>query len=408
MIYIKGELIMNIDTFKSAFIFEGHKGMVDITEEMNLNTGEKSKKIVIKENNSSSFRAAYVYGEGLKEIKKRKESTKNNIFGEFLGIEKNDINSIMSFFKKYGYLFSLKNFDQYVTTDIEDIIYLRNNLMALTNLLNAQGVQHINYKKLLDSVLYLLLKEDREIEINGKMVYESRKNVFLNNIKSANKINLYNEENIIHLDRSDGGKDIFFRSRDSILKKGYYDFLIEDYNSILSNDSIYLEFLKQVIKSYVIKESIFRKEEECLAVEFLFHFMREVSVIELGLVSIDMPFEEEVYSKMKNIENKYLVDALFKLSKYLIEEELNYHLAEIRPIYNAETMQPNWKLPSLLSAMYLSLFYLNSRQTLYRACENINCGQFFLVSKTNSLKKYCCTDCGNAVSQRTYRKKNRE
>ena len=101
-------------------------------------------------------------------------------------------------------------------------------------------------------------------------------------------------------------------------------------------------------------------------------------------------------------------DGLLKISKYLIERELNYHLAEIRPVYNVETMQPNWKLPSLLSAMYLSLFYLDSRQGSYRACQNMNCGQFFLVSKTNSIKKYCCTDCTNAVSQRKYRKKNRE
>jgi hypothetical protein len=151
-----GELIMKNDTFKSAFIYEGYKCLVKPTEVVDLNTGYINKKIVIKNNDSANYRAAYIYGEGLKEIKKHKGSAKNNILGEFLGIEKNDINSIMSFFEKYGFLFNLNYYEQYVTFDLEDIMYLKDSLEALINLLNAQGVQHINYKKFLDSVLFLL------------------------------------------------------------------------------------------------------------------------------------------------------------------------------------------------------------------------------------------------------------
>lgn len=402
-----GELIMKNDTFKSAFIYEGYKCLVKPTEVVDLNTGYINKKIVIKNNDSANYRAAYIYGEGLKEIKKHKGSAKNNILGEFLGIEKNDINSIMSFFEKYGFLFNLNYYEQYVTFDLEDIIYLKDSLEALINLLNAQGVQHINYKKFLDSVLFLLLKEDRDIKINDESVYKSVENSFLHNIKSATRVNLYEGEGIEHIDRDDGGIDIIYRCEDSTVKNGYYDIKINDYDNFLENEGSYSEFLKQVLKSYAIKKSLFNKREE-KAIEFLFHFMLQISTIDLELLSLDMPFEPEVYSKIESEENKYLQDGLLKISKYLIERELNYHLAEIRPVYNVETMQPNWKLPSLLSAMYLSLFYLDSRQGSYRACQNMNCGQFFLVSKTNSIKKYCCTDCTNAVSQRKYRKKNRE
>ena len=402
-----GELIMKSDTFKSAFIYEGYKCLVKPTEVVDLNTGYINKKIVIKNNDSANFRAAYIYGEGLKEIKKHKGSAKNNILGEFLGIEKNDINSIMSFFEKYGFLFNLNCYEQYVTFDLEDIMYLKDNLEALINLLNAQGVQHINYKKFLDSVLFLLLKEDREIKINDQLVYQSVDNYFLHNIKNATKTNLNTMGNIVHLEKDDGGKDIAHRCNDSILTDGYYDIIINEYDAFLEDDSTHTQFPKQILKSYVIKKSLFKEEEE-LAIEFLFHFMKEISVIDLNLLSIDMPFEEEVYSKIDSVENKFLLNALIIISKYLIERELNYHLAEIRPVYNVETMQPNWQVPSLLSAMYLSLFYLDSRQASYRACQNMNCRQFFLVSKTNSIKKYCCTDCTNAVSQRTYRSKNRE
>lgn len=53
----------------------------------------------------------------------------------------------MSFFKKYGFLFSLKEFNQYISVDINDIIYIKENLEALINLLNTQESSEIDYKK---------------------------------------------------------------------------------------------------------------------------------------------------------------------------------------------------------------------------------------------------------------------
>lgn len=169
-----------------------------------------------------------------------------------------------------------------------------------------------------------------------------------------------------------------------------------------------LELVRQIFKAYVIKESsIFTNAEE-LIIEFLFHFVQQVSLISLESISLDMPLLNEVYAKLESQEYVALTEGLIKISKFLIDRELNYHLSEIRPVYNVDTMQPNWNLPSLFSALYLSLFYLDSRQAAYRACQNINCGQFFLVSKTNSIKKYCCVYCTNAVSQRRYRHKKGE
>src|SRR5699024_550440 len=118
-----------------------------------------------------------------------------------------------------------------------------------------------------------------------------------------------------------------------------------------------------------------------------------------------MPFQEAVYEMFTTGKNSDLQHALLKISKYLIEKELNHFLSEIKPKYDANTMRPNGNLPSLLSAMYLSLFYLDSNQAMHRVCQNINCHQLFLVSKTNQVKKYCCVYCTNAVSQRRYRQK---
>lgn len=398
----------NSDTFKSAFIFKSYKCLTDCNEVVDLNTGSKVKSIVIRNDILKSFRAAYLYGEGLKEIKKGKYNDKNNILGEFLGIKKNDINSVMSFFNKYGFLFDLSGYDKYVNVNIEDIMYLKDNLEALVNLLNAQCSNEINYKKLLDSVLFLLLREDREIRINDRTIYKSNTNVFLSNIKNATKTNLMNGNNIVHIPRSDGGNDIVYRAKDSISEDGYHDINVYDYDMLLEDEEQSLEFIRQIFKLYVLKNSPIFTTIEGLAIEFLFHFVQQVSLINLESISLDIPFQDECYAKLESKECTSLSKSLHKISKLLIERELNYHLSEIRPIYNIETMQPNWNLPSLLSAMYLSLFYLDSKQASYRACQNVNCGQFFLVTKTNSIKKYCCVDCTNAVSQRKYRCKKRE
>ncbi|WP_340083796.1 hypothetical protein MHB50_11230 [Siminovitchia sp. FSL H7-0308] len=399
---------MSYDTFKSAFVFESFKCETNFNEIVEPSTGEKVKSLVIRNNSTEKFRAAYIYGEGLKEISRSKGSEKNNILGEFLGIKKNDIESIMSFFKKYGFLFSLKEFNQYISVDIDDIIYIKENLEALINLLNAQESSEIDYKKLLDSVLFLILSEKKNVKINEKIFYKPTQDNFLHNIKSANKINFEGNGNIIQIPRNDGGSYPAYRVKDNIIDAGFYDMNITNYESLLESEDSSLDFIKQIFKSFVTKNTSIFSEDECLIVDFLFHFVQRISIIDLHSLSLNMPFSKEVYEKIIIEENTDLKKALLTISKFLIERELNHHLSEIKPVYNAKTMQPNWNLPSLLSAMYLSLFYLDSKQASYRACQNINCNQFFLVSKTNRVKKYCCVYCTNAVSQRRYRQKKIE
>lgn len=398
----------NYDTFKSAFVFESYKCITDYSEVFDLNTGNKIKSLVVKNDVSKNFRAAYIYGEGLKEVRSGRVNDKNNILGEFLGIEKNDINSIMSFFDKYGFLFDLSGYDQYVNIDIEDIIYLKSNLEALINLLNAQSSSNFYYKKLLDSVLFLLLREKKDVKINDETFYNSPLDSLLSNIKNATKTCFKDNNNLVHIPRKDNGDEIVFRSIDSISENGYYDINIYDYDIFLEDDEPDFEFSRQIFKAYVIKDSSIFTDIEKLIIEFLFHFIQQISLINLDSISLDMPFLEEVYTKLGSKEYITFAEALHKISKSLIEREINHHLSEIRPVYNVQIMQPNWNVPSLLSAMYLSLFYLDSKQASYRACQNINCGQFFLVSKTNSIKKYCCVYCTNAVSQRKYRRKKGE
>ncbi|GAB2547239.1 hypothetical protein GCM10026983_16610 [Gracilibacillus alcaliphilus] len=396
---------MTKDTFMSAFTFESFKCEVSFNEIVDSYTGEKTRELVLRNNNNENFRAAYLYGEGLKEISRSKSGEKNNILGEFLGIKKNDLNSMMSFFKKYGFLFCLKDYEHFITFHINDVVYIKDNLEALINIFNAQDTNNINYKTLLDSVLFLLLNEKRDIKIEDNICYSPSNNDLLHYIINANKIRFDTNNNIVQIPRGDGGTIPAYRVTDHILNEGINDVIIDEYKDLMDNNDDSLYFLRQIVKSYVTKNTSILNIDECLIIDFLYHFSRRISIISLDNISLDMPFQEEVYEVLIEEKNSDLKQALLKISKYLIEKELNHFLSEIKPKYDANTMRPNWNLPSLLSAMYLSLFYLDSNQAMHRICQNINCNQLFLVSKTNQVKKYCCVYCTNAVSQRRYRQK---
>lgn len=395
---------MTKDTFMSAFTFEGFKCDISFNEFVDTYTGDKIKELVLR-NNNEKFRASYLYGEGLKEIGREKRGEKNNILGEFIGIEKNDLNSMMSFFKKYGFLFPLSDYNQFVTFQIEDINYIKDNLEALINIFNAQDTNNIDYKSLLDSVLFLLLQKEKVIKINDNTCYKSSNKDLLHNINNANKIRFDDNSNTIQIPRDDGGSVPAFEVKDYLLGEGISVVIIEEYENLMQDDDYSLSFLKQIVKAYVSKKTTIFSEDECLIIDFLYHFSRRISIIIPEDISLNTLFQEVVYETFTKRENDDLKQALLKISKYLIEKELNHFLSEIKPKYDADTMRPNWKLPSLFSAMYLSLFYLDSNQAMYRVCQNINCNQLFLVSKTNQVKKYCCVYCTNAVSQRRYRQK---
>src|SRR5690606_11585131 len=196
-----------------------------------------------------------------------------------------------------------------------------------------QDSRKINYKKFLNSVLYLLLKENREIKINGEIIYTSIDNALLSKIKNATKINLMEGDNIVRVPRSDGGNDIVYRVKDSISENGYHDMSVYDYDEFLEDDQQDLEFARQLFKAYVIKDSPIYTNSERLIIEFLFHFIQQVSLINLESVSLDMLFQDECYAKLETKEFTALTETLSKISKFLIERELNYHLSEIRPVY---------------------------------------------------------------------------
>ena len=138
-------------------------------------------------------------------------------------------------------------------------------------------------------------------------------------------------------------------------------------------------------------------------IDFLFHFATNHSMFSPIDISLDGFFHDNLYKDLKNDSN--LVIALMEVSKIILEDEFNNNLAKVTPTFNVLDMKPDWKLPSLYSALYFSLFYINNKEDSFRICANKNCGQLFQVPKTNSKKINCSIACTNAVSQRNYQRK---
>src|SRR5699024_12548936 len=72
---------MTIDAFMSAFTFESFKCEVSFNGIVDPYTGDKTKELVLR-NNNEKFRAAYLYGEGLKEISREKSRSEERRVGK--------------------------------------------------------------------------------------------------------------------------------------------------------------------------------------------------------------------------------------------------------------------------------------------------------------------------------------
>ena len=114
-------------------------------------------------------------------------------------------------------------------------------------------------------------------------------------------------------------------------------------------------------------------------------------------------------NKFKN--NDYKIDkpmkeALIKSAKAFYKEQIDYYIQNIKPVFSIEKDGPDWSIDSLLSALYLSIFYLNPKQEIYKECEY--CGKPFLMRTTASNKKYCSIECANKATQARFRAKKKE
>jgi len=136
-------------------------------------------------------------------------------------------------------------------------------------------------------------------------------------------------------------------------------------------------------------------------IDFFYHYQTEVGIFnEIQFKKItyySTPTRDNFTDEMKN--------ALLKIARIVISEEINHNIAGIHPKYGPDELAPTWQVSNLLQALYFSIFYMKPGVEIYKECKNPNCkrDKFFLVKATRTNKEYCCTKCSGAAATQRFR-----
>lgn len=395
------KFLLNLENFYNLgtdyFSFTNQKCIFELKE--NDNSKITSKNILIATpNTEEKLYYSFSGKNGLCLTTEYGSVQEKNIFGKFVSLSSNNAKALLQFLQEYGYFFKLPA-NQETIIDFNNLIELTYRIRATMLLMNSLENKTINYEKVLHYTLYLILGHPVEMPITDKQKYISYKSNALNLINSAIPSN--NDVTIT----IDG--DEYYSIADMI-HNGNYNLRADEYEDISTNENFMFSYpgindplYRQLTIAY--KDCHTCSKTDRLIIEFLFHLMHENGVIK----NISFENELEFYSSSSLNLNEKLKSVLLIVSKIILSQEINYNVSKIKAIYNPATLQPTWKSPNLLTALYFSLFYMRPNSEIYRKCANPSCNNFFLVKTSNSRKKYCCSNCRNASNQRDHRSRQK-
>lgn len=363
-------------------------------------SGKVIKKLAVKTINNKKIRMGYFPREGLKSIESKHR--KNNPLGEFLGIKKDDINEMKSFFEKYGYLYPISG-SLFEKCNYSDVFIIQDRLLAFIKLINNQSDINSDIIELLDATLFLLFSNPKIENEHLKKYVKKDVRIFdiLNTVIQLNQSNKYFDF------KDEGGQKIGYYTKYSNVLEEMISLPVELIQSI-EQDKFTPGWCKNILKLYYCIDNLDTDLFSKQIVEFLFGLIYLIEPFSYETISLNDNFIKEKYDIIK--ENDCFIKTLLNISKQLIISEFETALSFVKPTYDVVNMKPDWKLPSLISALYFSIYYRNSKNVMYRKCENINCNQYFEVSSTNSMKKHCSSGCcenKNARNTRARKKQGR-
>lgn len=350
---------------------------------------------------------AYMPQEGLVRVNPENGGVESgNLLGELMSIRYGDTDKVVQFFKDNGFLFPISS-QGLESFSVEDVFSIITRIRETQNILSMLNEPRIKYKKIMSAVCWLTLspsicihsidegKEDFRTCIHGYMEYlESLRNGNYNSMAH----DYYNADAITI-------PDTIYPPETAVSILDIHDM---EYNAsiVCANGgnpvlNIYDAFL-------IFQNERGENSNDKKVIDFFYHLTTEVGEIlsilkDKASVSFNCA-DEEVAGRLSQQMRRATID----VAKITIKEELDYAINAIYPSYDIEAMTGSWVIPDLYSALVFSTFYMKPELELYRKCENPNCGQYFLVSTTNSRKKYCCNDCSNAMQQRKHRQKKKK
>ncbi len=102
-------------------------------------------------------------------------------------------------------------------------------------------------------------------------------------------------------------------------------------------------------------------------------------------------------------------ETIVNLGKAFLSNHFSDQMFRIRPelIIEDGRMVQELRIPSLMEAIYIDLYFRYTPYTNFRKCCNPTCNTVFQVSNTNSKKKYCSDKCSLLMAKRKQRERER-
>ena len=362
----------------------------------NLKNLTSELKIYSDSNKPISF--AFQYGDGLISLND-KPGKRKNILGEFLNAcEDNNPMKIIHFFKSYGYILELESNKLY-TIDFETITKISNRLGALLDLVNhindAANLDKKHLKKILELSLYLFFDPGYTItsgNYNIKSTYHDLAQLLTDNIFDTVPRTIKDSDEIkygcFHI------QDNHFSCYDLVASE--YKNIVDGFSTEDGENDFTFRAIVYAYANYYPANSLKRE-----IIELLFHFYHSYGIpLEINRNKVE-------YFALRNQFNfNDFKDEIITFAKFIIKSEMDNGIKNIRPSYDSDLMKPDWKVDSLLSAMYFSIFYLDSTAEMYRKCQY--CNQYFIVKRSSSNKIYCSSYCRNNAQQAKHRLKTKK
>ena len=333
-----------------------------------LETSATNKKIskyqirIQRDSDSKSIKFAYKSSDGLVRINSDNGAIdESNILGEFLKIYKiasveKRAHKYLEFFEKNGFLI----IEESCIIKIEELDLICERLSTILNLmLNIYQSKTRNYDLIEEDIEFLLANGDFQSDFKrftSQAIMPYHKEQLYDPIYNA-----YNvvEPNLLN--------DIISNASayDTLTSNSQFMTCLYSYYDNSNTDNTWFIYVSYIVNKYIDK---FKSND----------------------YQIDKPMKE----------------ALIKSAKAFYKEQMDYYIQNIKPVFSIEKDGPDWNIDSLLSALYLSIFYLKPKQEIYKECEY--CGKPFLMRTTASNKKYCSIECANKATQARFRAKKKE
>lgn len=361
-------------------------------EETLKTDGDAHKTLMVYPVNNECLNYAFSGKQGLCLTTPHGSIQNENILGKLISLPGNNAKKVLHFFEEHGYLLPIST--EGTEVDVVALVEILNRIKATVLLMTALENPSLDHDKILHLALYLLL--GRQVTLNGtsQISYTTYRHPFHDNIK--------NQVAVVSLQQSSDAESITIKD---MIYAPSYELNADEYDDISNGETFTYDYpgINDTLYRYLAiayKQNNIQSKNLRLIVEFLFHYMHSVGV--LKTVTLDGGIE---YYGTPN-HNKFderLKSAVVPFARLILSGEINYNTRSIKPFYNANSLEPSWKAPSLLTALYFSAFYMKPGSEIYRKCANPSCDKYFLVKTSNSRKKYCCDNCRNANNQRSHR-----